>query len=273
MANFLCRDAIMKSPYVTIFGENMVVNLLLWYNREMNEIILPIFKSPATYRVAPSKIIALGLNYRDHIAESHSVRVRGMDAEEPTEPVLFPKTTNALIGPGEKIILPSIVDRYDFDEPRIDHEAELAFIIATDCKNVPADAAYDVIFGYMCLNDVSQRNIQSGDKSGWFRGKSFDTFCPIGPQIVRGDDIGDPQNLEITCRLNGEITQQSNSKHMIFPIREIVEFVSANFTLYEGDIITTGTPSGVSPLKDGDVVAVEIETIGRLENPVASESA
>ena len=239
----------------------------------MNEINLPIYNSHETYRIAPSKIIALGLNYRDHIAESHSVRVRGMDAEEPTEPVLFPKTTNALIGPGDAIVLPSIVDRYDFDEPRIDHEAELAFVIGTDCKNVPAEAAYDVIFGYICLNDISQRNIQTGDKSGWFRGKSFDTFCPVGPQIVRSADIGDPQNLEITCRLNGKITQQSNSKNMIFPIRGIVEFISANFSLYEGDIITTGTPSGVSPLKDGDTVSVEIETIGILENPVVSESA
>ena len=238
----------------------------------MKEINLPIYNSNETYRISPTKIVALGLNYRDHIAESHSVRVRGMDPEVPDEPVLFPKTTNALIGPGEAIVLPSIVDRYHFDEPRIDHEAELAFVIGKECKNVPASGAQDVIFGYMCLNDVSQRNIQTGDKSGWFRGKSFDTFCPVGPRIVRGADIGDPQNLEITCKVNGEVTQSSNSKHMIFPIPEIVEFISANFTLYEGDIITTGTPSGVSPIKDGDVVSVEIEMIGILENPVVSES-
>jgi len=238
----------------------------------MKQIILPVKNSDTTYLVAPSKIVALGLNYRDHIAESHSVRVKGFDPEEPEEPVLFPKTTNALIGPGDTIVLPEFISRYGFEEPRIDLEAELAFVIGRDCKNVPRNKAYEVIFGFLCLNDVSQRNIQTGDKSGWFRGKSFDTFCPVGPQIVRTADIGDPQQLDIECRLNGKVVQQSNTKHMIFPIDEIVEFISANFTLYEGDIITTGTPSGVSALKHDDVVEVEIEGIGVLENRCADEA-
>jgi 2-keto-4-pentenoate hydratase/2-oxohepta-3-ene-1,7-dioic acid hydratase in catechol pathway len=238
----------------------------------MKQIILPIHNSTATRLVAPSKIVALGLNYRDHIAESVSVRDRGADPEIPSEPVLFGKATNSLIGPGEAIVLPSFVDRYAFEQPRIDYEAELAFIIGADCKNVSADRALDVIFGFLCLNDVSQRNIQTGDKSGWFRGKSFDTFCPIGPVIVRTEDIGDPQNLEIICRLNGKTVQHSNTKHMIFPIREIVEFISANFSLYEGDIITTGTPSGVGPIAHGDTVEVEISGIGVLSNPVVAES-
>jgi 2-keto-4-pentenoate hydratase/2-oxohepta-3-ene-1,7-dioic acid hydratase in catechol pathway len=237
----------------------------------MKQITLPVKNSDQAYVVAPSKIVALGLNYRDHIAESHSVRVKGFDPEEPPEPVLFPKTTNSLIGPGDKIVLPSFVKKYEFEEPRIDHEAELAFVIGRNCKNVPRESAYDVIFGFLCLNDVSQRNIQTGDKSGWFRGKSFDTFCPVGPQIVRIADIGDPQNLDISCKLNGKVTQQSNTKHMIFPIDEIVAFISANFSLYEGDIITTGTPSGVSALHHGDVVQVEIEGIGVLENSCVDE--
>ena len=130
-----------------------------------------------------------------------------------------------------------------------------------------------MIFGFLCLNDVSYRNIQTGDKSGWFRGKSFDTFCPVGPQIVRTADIEDPQNLEILCRLNGKVVQHSNTSHMIFPIPAIVEFISSNFTLYEGDIITTGTPSGVGPLAHGDTVEVEIEQIGVLRNPVVAETS
>jgi 2-keto-4-pentenoate hydratase/2-oxohepta-3-ene-1,7-dioic acid hydratase in catechol pathway len=127
------------------------------------------------------------------------------------------------------------------------------------------------ILGFTCYNDVSQRNIQKGDSSGWFRGKSFDTFGPIGPVIVSTDAIGDPQNLNISCRVNGETTQSGNTKHMIFSIIDIFCFVSANFTLEAGDIIATGTPSGVSPLKPGDVVEVEIEKIGVLSNPVANE--
>ena len=237
----------------------------------MNQIILPIKNSEATYLVSPSKIVALGLNYRDHIAESHSVRVKGFEPEIPEEPVLFPKGSNSLLAPGEPIVLPAFVDEYKFEDSRTDHEAELAFIIGKPCKNVSAADAYDYIFGFLCLNDVSQRNIQTGDKSGWYRGKSFDTYCPVGPQVVRFADVGDPQNLEIICRLNGEITQQSNTKQMIFPLREIVEYISKNFTLYEGDIITTGTPSGVSQLSHGDTVEVEIENIGVLKNPVVEE--
>ncbi|MBN1686935.1 MAG: fumarylacetoacetate hydrolase family protein [Spirochaetales bacterium] len=224
-----------------------------------------------TYTVNPSKIIALGLNYRDHIAESRSVKVRGFDPVEPEEPIIFAKTPNCLIAPGEPIVIPSFIDEYGFEDPRVDHEAELAFIIGTKCKNVPEDGAMEVIYGFTCMNDVSQRNIQTGDRSGWFRGKSFDTFGPIGPVIVLKDEIGDPQNLSIQCRLNGKTVQSSNTKMMIFDIRTTVAFVSKNFTLYPGDIITTGTPSGVSKIAHGDVVEVEIENIGILSNPVVEE--
>ena len=224
------------------------------------------------YQVNPSKIVALGLNYLEHIKESQSVNVQNFTNEIPTEPLLFPKTPNVLIGPGEAIILPAFVFAYGFADCRTDHEAELAIIIKDRVKNLKAADAMEHILGFTCFNDVSQRNLQKNDKSGWFRGKSLDTFGPIGPLVVSPEDIGDPQNLEIICRLNGTVTQHSNTRHMIFTIPEIIAFVSKNFTLEAGDIIITGTPSGVGPLHDGDVVEVEIENIGNLRNPVRAEN-
>ena len=223
------------------------------------------------YAVEPSKIVAIGLNYREHIAESQSVKVKGFDPEIPAEPILFPKTPNVLIGPGEAIVIPKFLQEYNFDNLRVDHEAELAFIVKDRCKNVSAEKAMDHIFGFTCINDVSQRNIQHNDKSGWFRGKSLDTFGPIGPEVVLTEDIGDPQALDIQCRLNGRVVQDSNTRNMIFPIAELLAFISKNFTLEPGDIVATGTPSGVSPIKGGDTVEVEVEKIGILSNPVVQE--
>jgi 2-keto-4-pentenoate hydratase/2-oxohepta-3-ene-1,7-dioic acid hydratase in catechol pathway len=130
----------------------------------------------------------------------------------------------------------------------------------------------DHVFGYTCMNDVSQRNLQNGDRTGWFRGKSLDTFGPIGPQVVRAQDLPDPQNLKIYCRLNGKTVQAANTEQMIFKIPEIVAFVSKNVTLMPGDIILTGTPAGVGPLTHDDVVEVEIEAIGVLRNTVIDET-
>lgn len=223
------------------------------------------------YIVNPSKIVALGLNYLEHIKESQSVDVQNFMDEIPTEPVLFPKTPNVLVGPGDPIILPAFVKEYNFPDCRTDHEAELAIIIKDRIKNIDAAEAMDHILGFTCFNDISQRNLQKGDKAGWYRGKSLDTFGPIGPVLVPADAIGDPQSLNIECRLNGRVVQQSNTRHMIFKIPEIIAFVSKNFTLEPGDIIITGTPSGVGPLKDGDRVEVEIENIGTLSNPVQAE--
>lgn len=223
------------------------------------------------YVVNPSKIVALGLNYLEHITESQSVDKNNLAGEIPTEPVLFPKTPNVLIGPNEPIILPAFVRRYNFADCRTDHEAELAIIIKDTVKNLSVENAMEHILGFTCFNDISQRNLQKGDKAGWYRGKSLDTFGPIGPRIVTLKDIGDPQNLDIKCRLNGRLVQHSNTRQMIFNIPEILAFVSKNFTLEAGDIITTGTPSGVGPLKDGDRVEVEIENIGILSNPVQAE--
>jgi len=234
------------------------------------EIILPV-QGGAPYQIKPSKIVALGLNYLEHIKESQSVDVQNFTDEIPTEPVLFNKTPNVLIGPDEEIILPAFLGNYDFPDCRTDHEAELALIIKDRCKNVKKADALQHIFGFTCFNDVSQRTLQKGDKSGWYRGKSLDTFGPIGPIIVPPEKIGDPQNLNISCRVNSKVVQESNTRHMIFTIPEIIEYISRNFTLMPGDIIITGTPSGVGPLHDGDIVEVEIENIGVLKNSVVSE--
>jgi 2-keto-4-pentenoate hydratase/2-oxohepta-3-ene-1,7-dioic acid hydratase in catechol pathway len=234
-------------------------------------VTLPIKNSKAFYEVNPSKIIALGLNYHAHIQESLSIKVKGLNPEVPKEPILFSKTPNVLVGPGEPIILPSFLKTLEFDELRTDYEAELALIISQRCKDVPAGEAYDYIYGFTCLNDVSQRNLQNSEKAGWFRGKSLDTFGPVGPCVVLKEDIGDAQQLDIKCRLNGKIVQESNTSHMIFKLPEIIAFVSKNFTLQKGDIITTGTPAGVGAVRDGDVVEIEIENIGVLKNPVREE--
>jgi len=235
-------------------------------------ITLPTSNPNESYTVNPTKIIALGLNYRDHIAESTSVKVQGFTEQVPPEPILFPKTPNVLVAPGESIVIPRFLKDYGFENMRIDHEAELALIIKDRCKNVSVKDALAHVYGYTCMNDVSQRNIQNSDRSGWFRGKSLDTFGPIGPRVVLPAHIGDPQSLDICCRLNGELKQKSNTRHMIFPIPEIIRFVSMNFTLMPGDIILTGTPSGVSALHHGDTVEVEIENIGVLQNPVVDET-
>ena len=233
-------------------------------------IILPVVGRNGSYTVRPSKIIALGLNYRDHIAESLSVKVRGFSSDEPDEPVLFPKLPSVLVGPDQPIVLPAIAETYGFDETRTDYEAELAVIIGSRCKDVSIPEATGCIFGYTCMNDVSQRNIQNADRSGWFRGKSFDTFGPIGPAVLPAGSCEDVQNLDISCRLNGRTVQSSNTRNMIFSVAEIISFISRNFTLYPDDIILTGTPSGVGPLKPGDSVEVEISEIGVLRNPVVS---
>ena len=233
-------------------------------------VILPM-TSGEKVEIKPGKIICLGLNYLEHIKESGSVNVQNFTDEIPEEPVLFPKTPNVIIGPDEPIVLPAFLNEYDFDDLRTDYEGELAIIIKDRIRNLPEDEAFDHILGFTCFNDVSQRNLQRSDKSGWFRGKSLDTFGPIGPVIVPPDEIGDVQNLYIRTRLNGKLVQQSNTRHMLFKIPQIIFYISKNFTLEPGDISSTGTPSGVGPLKDGDVVEVEIEGIGILKNPVQAE--
>jgi 2-keto-4-pentenoate hydratase/2-oxohepta-3-ene-1,7-dioic acid hydratase in catechol pathway len=211
----------------------------------------------------PWKIVCVGLNYRDH-AEEQGV-------ELPKAPLLFAKWPNALIGPGEPIILPKAARE-------VDYEAELGVVIGTAAKRVDVDGALDHVRGYIPLNDVSARDLQFADKQ-WTRGKSPDTFCPVGPRLVRREEIEDPQDLAIRCVLNGETLQSSSTKQMIFSVAEIISYVSQVITLEPGDLIATGTPAGVGVfrdpkvlLQDGDEVTVEIEGLGALVNPVTKES-
>jgi 2-keto-4-pentenoate hydratase/2-oxohepta-3-ene-1,7-dioic acid hydratase in catechol pathway len=230
---------------------------------------LPLAGTGKNIEIRPSKIIAVGLNYRDHVKESKSFDSRQLDV--PVEPVLFAKTINVLIGPGDPIVIPGHIKEYKLVDERVDPECELAVIIGKRGRHIPQEKAYDYVLGYTCFNDVSQRNVQMSDASGWFRGKSFDTFGPIGPAVVSHHDIGDPQALQVTCRINGVLKQSGNTRDMIFSLPVLIAYISKQFTLEEGDIIATGTPAGVSPIVPGDTVEVEVEKIGILKNSVAAE--
>ncbi len=199
--------------------------------------------------VKPTKVVALGLNYRDH-AEEFRMQI-------PEEPILFMKPSTAVIHSCDDIIYPSAATR-------VDYEAELAIVIGKKARCVPAERAGEYILGYTCLNDVTERHMQGRDGQ-WTRAKGFDTFCPIGPVIT--DEI-DPDSVDVRAYLNGELKQQSNTRNLIFNVGRIVEFVSGVMTLLPGDIIATGTPSGVGQMKPGDEIAIEIEGIGRLVNKV-----
>ncbi|MFM1653903.1 fumarylacetoacetate hydrolase family protein [Brevibacillus sp. B_LB10_24] len=199
--------------------------------------------------VEPRKLICVGLNYALHAKESN--------AQIPEEPMIFMCSTAAIIGDGESIVL-------DSSEQRIDFEAEIAFIIKKQAKNRTAAEAKQYILGYTCANDVSNRDLQR--KDGQFtRAKSFDTYKPLGPWVET--DI-DPNNLNISLRQNGVVKQSSNTNDMIFSVEQIFEFVSHVMTLEPGDVILTGTPSGVGPMQSGDVIEIEIEGIGHLTNKV-----
>jgi len=197
----------------------------------------------------PSKIICVGRNYMSHIEE--------MREEVPSEPIFFLKPPSALTGHNSQIILPT-------ESKRVDHEIELAVIIGNQCKNVNPKEAWNTIFGYTILLDITARDLQKKDVT-WFRAKGFDTFCPLGPWIVTKDEIDDPQNLNIELKVNEELRQQGNTKDMIFKINELISFASKICTLEPGDIIATGTPEGVSSLKHGDVIKGYIEKIGSLK--------
>lgn len=222
-------------------------------------------KSGEKITLRPTKIIAVGLNYTDHIKESSS-----FDSQEhklPEVPVLFPQTPNVLIAHEEEIIVPRIVQE-TYSDLRIDPEAELACVIDRKCSKVSPQDARSYIKGFTCFNDISCRNIQKGEPTGWFRGKSIDTFGPLGPLLLTPEEIGDEQKLNIMCRVNGELRQSANTSQMIFSVTDVISYISSLITLEADDIITTGTPSGIAPLKDGDVIEVEIEKIGILRNRI-----
>ncbi|NWG01867.1 MAG: fumarylacetoacetate hydrolase family protein [Syntrophaceae bacterium] len=200
----------------------------------------------------PTKIVALGLNYRDHAEE--------VKMDLPKEPLLFIKPSTSVIGHGEAIVYPKMSKRIDF-------EAELAVVIGKLAKSVPEEKAADYILGYTCLDDVTARDLQPKEGQ-WTTAKGFDTFCPIGPWIVT--DI-DPHQLEVSSYLNGKRRQHSNTRNLIFDPHQLVSFISRVMTLLPGDVIATGTPSGIGPMAIGDKIDIVIEGIGTLSNHVIGE--
>jgi len=200
----------------------------------------------------PSKIVCIGLNYREHARE--------LNQKVPDEPIIFLKPPTAVISPGESIIYPR-------QSKRMDYEGELGVVISRRCKDVSARDADQYLLGYTCFNDITARDLQQKDGQ-WIRAKSFDTFAPFGPWIAeaRSMDLG---NTSIQTRVNGEVKQKSNTSDLIFNVPKLIEFISGIMTLLPGDVIATGTPPGVGPVQKGDVIEVEIAGIGVLRNPVA----
>jgi 2-keto-4-pentenoate hydratase/2-oxohepta-3-ene-1,7-dioic acid hydratase in catechol pathway len=212
---------------------------------------------------APRKIICVGLNYHDHAAEQR--------VEPPAEPLLFAKFANAMLDPGEPIVLPR-------ESTHTDAEAELAVVIGGSGRRVTPDRALELVAGYTVANDVSARNLQYSDGQ-WLRAKSFDTFCPLLPVLVPVDELGDAAGLRIVQRLNGQTLQDSSTSDLIHDVPHVVAHASSVFTLQAGDLILTGTPAGVGFFRDpplslepGDTVEIEIERIGLLANPVSAET-
>ena len=200
--------------------------------------------------IRPSKIVCVGRNYREHAAE--------LGNKMPEEPLLFLKAPSAIITAGEEIVLPSA-------SQQVDHEGELGVVIGRVARNIPTDEdPLSYVLGYTCVNDVTARDLQRKDVQ-FTRGKSFDTFCPVGPWIET--DI-DPSNVAVETRLNGEVKQKGNTADMAFPVAFLIRYISEIMTLYPGDLIATGTPAGVSRMKPGDIVEVEVAGIGILQNRV-----
>lgn len=212
----------------------------------------------------PNKLICVGLNYRDHAIESKM--------EIPKVPTIFNKFATSVIGPGDAIVLPTVSGQPDY-------EAEFAFVIGRGGRNIPAARWQDHVFGYTIVNDVSARDYQLATTQ-WLMGKTFDTFAPMGPWIVSADEIADPHNLAISMTIGGDVLQNSNTRELIFKIPELLAHLSSVFTLEPGDIVSTGTPSGVGfarkpprYLRPGDECIVYVEGIGELRNPVVAEAA
>jgi 2-keto-4-pentenoate hydratase/2-oxohepta-3-ene-1,7-dioic acid hydratase in catechol pathway len=210
----------------------------------------------------PSKVLCVGLNYRDHAEETGQ--------PIPKVPIFFTKAVTSVIGPGAPIVLP-------LDSEQVDYEAELAVVMGARCRRVSPDAARDAIAGYTIMNDVSARDWQFRT-SQWFIGKTFDTFAPLGPAVVTGDEVGDPHVLDVSLRVNGTEMQRSNTRHLIFGVPDLIAELSRVMTLEPGDVIATGTPGGVGfirkpPvfLRPGDRVEITIARVGTLTNPVAAE--
>lgn len=242
-------------------GISSITRLLEW--SDSNPSVLPSvtcdeikIKAPLTN---PGKVVCVGNNYLDHCREQN--------VEPPKKPMIFSKWPSCIIGPNEHILLPE-------DSKQVDFEAELAVVIGQRAKNVSEQEAMDYVFGYTILNDISARDVQFEDGQ-WVRGKSYDTFAPMGPVLVTADEIDDPHHLNIKLDINGKVLQDSNTKHMIFKIPYLIAYLSKGFTFEPGDILATGTPHGVGVfrnpevfLQTSDKCTIEIEKIGRLVNSV-----
>jgi len=249
----LCRLEVAEVPHWGVI-EGELVRLLAeppWRSIERLGGAMPLATAKLLPPCEPTKIVAVGLNFRAHAAE--------MGSSLPTEPILFLKAPSALLPPGGAVVLPK-------QSSRVEYEGELALVIGRTAAHVPAAHALEHVLGYTCLDDVSARDIQKREKI-YARAKGFDTFCPVGPWLET--EIADPQRLDIELRLNGERKQHGNSSDMIFSIADVIAFISDIMTLFPGDLITTGTPPGVGQLTSGDRVEVEIAGIGTLRHTVA----
>jgi 2-keto-4-pentenoate hydratase/2-oxohepta-3-ene-1,7-dioic acid hydratase in catechol pathway len=204
----------------------------------------------------PRKIVALGLNYVLHVKEG--------SFDLPKEPILFVKVGSSVVGPGEAVRIPRNLGR-------MDHEVELAVVIGKRATEVAKKDAYDYVAGYTIINDVSARSLQTKDlekRHPWFRTKSFDTFTPMGPWMVTADEIRPPVRLNLECRVNGSLRQKANTRDLLFDIPSVIAFITRYITLDPGDVISTGTPAGIGPIRGGDSMTCTIQKIGKLTNPV-----
>lgn len=251
--------------YGSLDGENVERLSGTWGSFAPTGDVVPVADLTLGAPVAPRSIVCVGLNYRLHAEES------GLPV--PEQPALFTKLVSSLAAHGDPIEKPALTSR-------LDYEVELGVVIGRTTLHATLDNALDHVAGYVTVNDVSARDLQKGDGFGWVRGKSADGFCPVGPYVVTADEVGDPQALRLMTYVNDEVRQDSNTADMIFTVAEIIEFVSGVITLHPGDLIITGTPSGVADgmtppkyLEIGDRVAVEVVGLGRLENTIVAEGA
>ncbi|HKR14291.1 MAG TPA: fumarylacetoacetate hydrolase family protein [Pyrinomonadaceae bacterium] len=249
----LCRIAHkdLENPRFAVIVDSTAFPLPAGYNFETVELPttgLPLSEVKLLAPVVPSKVVCVGRNYREHAAE--------LGNKMPDEPLLFLKAPSAVVASDDRIELPAA-------SQQVEHEGELGVVIGKTARNV-TDDPLSYVFGYTCVNDVTARDLQRKDVQ-FTRGKSFDTFCPVGPWIVAGID---PANVTVTTRLNGEVKQNGNSADMAFDVAFLIRYISAIMTLYPGDLIATGTPAGVSRMQHGDVVEVEVSGIGILRNQV-----
>ena len=268
----VCRDQCFQVPADDQWPKDMISLIENFESQRESLLQLPLSGDPipesAIKLAAPisncEKVICIGKNYAQHAIE--------MGSEPPTLPVVFSKFASAINHPNAAVVMPALTQQ-------LDYEAELVVVIGKPGKNIPQQRAFEHVFGYCCGNDITARDWQKGKPGGqWLLGKSCDTFAPLGPYIVTADEVPDPHSLSIQLRVNGELRQDSNTSHLIFPIDVLIAHVSQFFTLRPGDLIFTGTPPGVGAgrtpqlfLKNGDQVEVRIEGLGVLENHVVEE--